>query len=134
MSDTADQDLEAVPILVHVVPAVDYEDAEIRREEDREGFREHALIKMPWSRPEIEVDEASLRLKDLKSGFERIQHQVESLMAMQSSPSESHLRITEVTAKLGISAKGGIGFIAEAGVEASLEVKFVRSSRREGAA
>ncbi|MYT29116.1 MULTISPECIES: hypothetical protein [unclassified Streptomyces] len=134
MNDTADQDLETVPILVHVVPAIDHEDAEIRLQEGREDFSEHALIKMPWSRPEIEVDEASLRLRDLKAGFERIRHQVESIMTMQPPPSDSHLRITEVTAKLGISAKGGIAFIAEAGVEASLEVKFVRSSRQDGAA
>ena len=43
-------------------------------------------------------------------------------------PGDQGFRLDELTVHLGVSAKGGIGFIAEVGVEASVELKFVRHS------
>ncbi|MEE1837451.1 CU044_2847 family protein [Streptomyces sp. SP17KL33] len=117
--------MESIPILVRVT-SLDSEHTSDEIDEDSEGFVEHGRFPMPWRRSTIEVNEESLRLKDLQSSFEKIQSQVEAIMQRSAtSNSNSRPRIAEVTAKLGISAKGGLAFVAEAGIEASIEVKFV---------
>ncbi|MFG2716626.1 CU044_2847 family protein [Streptomyces goshikiensis] len=120
----SDPNLQAVPILVRSMP--DYGYAADEAEEKPEGFTKHSKFPFPWG-PKVELDEESLRLTDLQASFDRIRNQVESLMQAQSDSGHG-LGIAEVTAKLGISAKGGLAFVAEAGIEASIEVKFV--SRR----
>ena len=118
------RDLETVPILVRTIPEYGHP---VEPEEQREGFTQHSKFPLPWGRSNVELDDESLRLKDLQASFDKIQHQVESIMQAQAASSHG-FGIAEVTAKLGISAKGGLAFVAEAGIEASIEVKFV--SRR----
>ncbi|MFF0289189.1 CU044_2847 family protein [Streptomyces sp. NPDC005262] len=120
MNDTS-RDLETVPILVRTIPECGHP---TEPEEKREGFRQHGKFPLPWGHSNVELDDESLHLKDLQASFDKIQRQVESIMEAQATSSHG-FGITEVTAKLGISAKGGLAFIAEAGIEASIEVKFV---------
>ncbi|WP_128376317.1 hypothetical protein [Streptomyces cavernae] len=132
-------DLEAVPILVRVAPSdgayPDHTDhaeyAGDTAEEELERIAERAPFSLPWREPSVEVDEESLRLKDLQASFERIQRQVASIME-GSGGRGNGFGVTEVTARLGVSAKGGLAFVAEAGIEASIEVKFVAAAREDG--
>ncbi len=72
-------------------------------------------------------DEKTVNLSTMAADYTKIRSQVTQIFLMQEATStESGFRLDELTVHLGVSAKGGIGFIAELGVEASVELKFVR--------
>lgn len=66
---------------------------------------------------------------EVKKDFSIILQQLNYIITEADQGSEgSGFKLDEVTISLGFSAKGKIAFIAEAGVEASIEVKFTRKT------
>ncbi|WP_371679633.1 CU044_2847 family protein [Streptomyces sp. NBC_01276] len=89
-----------------------------------EGSREHSAFTDFFRRAPVKVDEGTLSLSKMQESFTRIEQQVQFLM--NDRKSDDRFGIEEVTVRLGLSAKGGLAFIAEASIEASMEVKFKR--------
>jgi hypothetical protein len=65
-------------------------------------------------------------IKDVKSDWEKISKQVSEMIASTVTKAPEGFSLDEVTISLGFSAQGKLVFIAEAGVEASVEIKFRR--------
>lgn len=65
--------------------------------------------------------------EDIKNDFSLVMNQLNFIVAeADKKASTSQFRLDEITISLGFSATGKLAFIAEAGVEASIEVKFTR--------
>lgn len=114
--------LEYVPILVEDLQGPE-QAKEYPPAKPGEGSREHSLTDF-FRRTPVKVDEDTLSLSKMQESFTRIEQQVQFLM--NNRKSGDGFGIDEVTVKLGLSAKGGLAFIAEASIETSMEVKFKR--------
>ncbi|MFH9002063.1 hypothetical protein ACH4E5_02250 [Streptomyces afghaniensis] len=134
MTDKSEFEIERVPILVRASSSEpereEYLDVKVEDEEG--GVVQHARLPFMPRKEGIQIDEGSVSFDSLQASFVRIQRQVHALMEAEDLAAEGGqtvhgFKVQEVTAKLGLSAKGGLAFIAEAGIEASIEVKFSRS-------
>ncbi|WP_329394457.1 hypothetical protein OHA45_13330 [Streptomyces lydicus] len=113
-TDEVTDELNLVPILIWDEPSGD----------QNAGPRYEPQARLLWPRFRTKID--TMELEDLKEKYARIQQQVNALVAQNVSA--NGWGVSEVMVRLGISAKGGLGFIAEAGVEAAIEVTFSRSA------
>jgi hypothetical protein len=69
----------------------------------------------------------SKKASEVKEDWNIMMAQLSDIMSNTEKTTESsRYQMDEITVKLGFTAKGKIAFIAEAGVEASIEVKFKR--------
>ena len=67
------------------------------------------------------------KAEDVKNDFAIVMNQLTYIVTeADKGASSMEFQLDEITVSLGFSAKGKIAFIAEAGVEASIEVKFKR--------
>jgi hypothetical protein len=67
------------------------------------------------------------RLEEVKGDWERIVKQIaEMVSGTQTNVAETGFDLKDLTVGLAFSASGKLGFIAEAGVEASITVTFAR--------
>lgn len=110
------KDLDTVPILV---PATYQEEPGEYHGAAQETAKEQAL----WGSSKVK------EVKLDKEDYQRICTQVFALVDAQEKvtpKSADGFRVDEVTVSLGVHASGGLAFIAEAGVEASIEVTFKR--------
>ncbi|MFI8833292.1 hypothetical protein ACIGPN_20000 [Streptomyces afghaniensis] len=113
-----------VPILVWDVP-----DSQAPTEP---GYQQQKRL-FEWGRGHAtkvtEVD-----LAELRDAYLRIYNQVSMLISAheESQESTNGWAVNEVTVRLGMSAKGGLAFIAEAGIEAAIEIKFACPGRGAG--
>src|SRR5881396_1991813 len=65
-------------------------------------------------------------IKDVKTDWEKVSKQVAEMISSTVMQAPQGFSLDEVTISLGFSAQGKLVFIAEAGVEASVEIKFKR--------
>ena len=66
-------------------------------------------------------------LADVKKDWDVVMTQVAQLVSgTDSDLRETGYRLDEISVALGFNAKGKLAFIAEAGVEASISVKFTK--------
>ena len=67
------------------------------------------------------------KTEEVKNDFILVMNQLNFIVAAADKDTlNKGFKLNEITISLGFSAKGKIAFIAEAGVEASIEVKFSR--------
>ena len=71
--------------------------------------------------------ELSKKVDDVKNDWKRMMEDLQFIIdETERSATNKKYVLDEITVSLGFSATGKIAFIAEAGVEASIEVKFKR--------
>jgi len=70
-------------------------------------------------------------IKDVKTDWEKVSKQVAEMISSTVTQAPKGFSLDEVTISLGFSAQGKLVFIAEAGVEASVEIKFKRPNPTE---
>ena len=88
-----------------------------------EDFEEQAL---PAWVPRIhERRPKDVDLSKLKEGLQRVQKQIDGLLAQVNQPSAAGFKLQSVEVALAITAEGSIG-VATAGVEASVALTFER--------
>jgi hypothetical protein len=72
-----------------------------------------------------ESKQLSKKAKEIKEDWDNVLEELNFIIAeTEKSTTNSHYSLDEVKVSLGFSAKGKIAFIAEAGIEASIEVTF----------
>ena len=114
---TDQNDINQVKLIVAGDVVEDDETASV----DEEGFQEQAHI------PFLRSGEKKVDMETMVADYTKIRSQLTKIfLAPEAASDGSGFRLDELTVHLGVSAKGGIGFIAEVGVEASVELKFVR--------
>ncbi len=70
----------------------------------------------------------SKKAQEIKEDWENVMEELSFIIAeTEKSTSINHYALDEIKVSLGFSAKGKIAFIAEAGVEASIEVTFKKN-------
>ena len=67
------------------------------------------------------------RLEDVKRDFQRVSAQIADIVEDAFSKAPRGLSLETVEVSLGFSAAGKLAFVAEAGVEATLSVKFKKA-------
>jgi hypothetical protein len=78
-------------------------------------YEEHGLLRRDKTKVE------TISLDKLQTQYERIQKQVNTIIS-SSDDVAAGWGVSEVTVRLGLSAKAGLAIIAEVGVEAAIEV------------
>jgi hypothetical protein len=120
MADQPTQDNNQVKLIVaSASPDLPSAEAGVEPFEEQGFFRRKASAK---------VDEATADLQGMVGDYERIRNQIRAIFIEPEGGGEAEggFGLQELTVHLGISAKGGIGFIAELGVDASIELTFRR--------
>ncbi|MEU1288901.1 hypothetical protein [Kitasatospora sp. NPDC005856] len=115
MMNPPEDELRLVPIVVAEEEVVDRPAGASYEEHGGRSWRAVTRTKV-----------ATVDMADLQESVGRIQQQLDALAA--ASASGGGWGIREVKARLAVSAKGGIGLVAAAGIEAAVEITFRKSA------
>jgi len=80
-------------------------------------------LTMPW-RKGVEVNEAKF-----KETFEDLLKAIRYMCGKASTAMEGYV-IDEITVSLGVSAEGGLAFVAKAGIKGDIELKISRPTAK----
>lgn len=74
---------------------------------------------------QLKLKRRDVKLEDVKSDLDRVQEQIDALLASVGSHDNERFRLSSVDVSLAISAEGSIG-VATAGVQAGISLTFAR--------